>query len=62
MWIGNDMKVYIETLGCQMNRLDSELVVGQLLAAGHEIVDGIDASDVFLINTCSVRAQAENKV
>ncbi|MDP6546551.1 MAG: tRNA (N6-isopentenyl adenosine(37)-C2)-methylthiotransferase MiaB [Phycisphaerae bacterium] len=56
------MNVYLETLGCQMNRLDSELITGQLLAAGYEIVDDLEAADVFLINTCSVRAQAENKV
>ncbi|MBT3200383.1 MAG: tRNA (N6-isopentenyl adenosine(37)-C2)-methylthiotransferase MiaB [Phycisphaerales bacterium] len=56
------MKVYLETLGCQMNRLDSELITGQLLGAGYEIVDAIDTADVFLINTCSVREQAENKV
>ncbi|MBC8218386.1 MAG: tRNA (N6-isopentenyl adenosine(37)-C2)-methylthiotransferase MiaB, partial [Planctomycetes bacterium] len=56
------MNVYIETLGCQMNRLDSELITGQLLAAGYEITDDLEAADVFLINTCSVRAQAENKV
>ena len=56
------MKVYIETLGCQMNRLDSELITGQLLGAGYEIADDLDAADVFLINTCSVREQAENKV
>ncbi len=56
------MKVYLETLGCQMNRLDSELVTGQLLGAGYEIVDELETADVFLINTCSVRQQAENKV
>ena len=58
----NTMNVYIETLGCQMNRLDSELITGRLLAAGYEITDDLEAADVFLINTCSVRAQAENKV
>lgn len=56
------MRIYIETLGCQMNRLDSELVTGQLLGAGYEIVDELETADVFLINTCSVRQQAENKV
>jgi tRNA-2-methylthio-N6-dimethylallyladenosine synthase len=56
------MKIYLETLGCQMNRLDSELITGQLLGAGYEIADTLDDADVFLINTCSVRDQAENKV
>jgi tRNA-2-methylthio-N6-dimethylallyladenosine synthase len=45
-----------------MNVLDSELVCGQLEAAGYEIVDGSDAADVVLLNTCSVRELAEHKV
>jgi len=57
-----DMNVYLETFGCQMNRLDSELIAGRLLAAGYEMTDDAAAADVLLINTCSVRAQAENKV
>jgi len=56
------MKIHLETMGCQMNRLDSELVVGRLLAAGHEMTDHRDDADVVLFNTCSVRDQAENKV
>ncbi|HRX83543.1 MAG TPA: tRNA (N6-isopentenyl adenosine(37)-C2)-methylthiotransferase MiaB [Phycisphaerae bacterium] len=53
--------VYIETLGCQMNVLDSELVLGQLRARNYRLVDRIDAADVVLINTCSVRDHAEQK-
>lgn len=56
------MKVFVRTVGCQMNQLDSELVSDQLHAAGHEIVDNDDIADVVLLNTCSVRAQAENKI
>ena len=56
------MKIYLETLGCQMNRLDSELAVSALRAAGHEMIDDPKAADVVLFNTCSVRKQAENKV
>jgi len=56
------MKVYLETLGCQMNRLDSELVGTHLRAAGHELVDDRKAADVVLYNTCSVRRHAEEKV
>jgi tRNA-2-methylthio-N6-dimethylallyladenosine synthase len=55
------MKVYLETMGCQMNRLDSELVAGALCAAGHEMVDSPAAADVLLYNTCSVRRHAEEK-
>lgn len=56
------MKIYLETLGCQMNRLDSELIVGLLRNAGHEIVQQRRSADVVLYNTCSVRQHAENKV
>ena len=56
------MKIYIETMGCQMNRLDSELVEGDLRRHGHEIVAGRTNADVVIYNTCSVRQQAENKV
>ena len=56
------MKIYLETFGCQMNRLDSELVIGQLAAAGHETVDDESLADAVLMNTCSVREHAESKV
>jgi tRNA-2-methylthio-N6-dimethylallyladenosine synthase len=55
------MKVYLETMGCQMNRLDSELVAGALRAAGHELVDSPARAEVLLYNTCSVRHHAEQK-
>jgi tRNA-2-methylthio-N6-dimethylallyladenosine synthase len=56
------MKIYIETLGCQMNRLDSELVVSLLKAAGHRVVRDRRTADAVLYNTCSVRQHAEDKV
>src|SRR5688500_12487961 len=55
-------KLYLETFGCQMNVLDSELVLGQLRAHGYEPVDERDDADVILYNTCSVREHAEQKV
>jgi tRNA-2-methylthio-N6-dimethylallyladenosine synthase len=55
-------KLYLETFGCQMNVLDSELVLGQLRAHGYESVADRDAADVVLFNTCSVREHAEQKV
>jgi len=54
--------VYLETMGCQMNVLDSELVLGQLRALGFEPTEKMTAADVVLINTCSVRDHAEQKV
>jgi tRNA-2-methylthio-N6-dimethylallyladenosine synthase len=56
------MKVYLETMGCQMNKLDSELVLHRLRAGGHEIVEEAAAADAVLYNTCSVRRHAEEKV
>src|SRR5204863_2658076 len=55
-------KLYLETFGCQMNVLDSELVLGQLRAQGYETVEDRDHADVILYNTCSVREHAEQKV
>ena len=54
--------LYLETLGCQMNALDSELVLGELTARGYGLTDEFDAADVVVINTCSVRQHAEDKV
>jgi len=55
-------KVYIETVGCQMNVLDSELVIGALRRDGYEITDQTADADLLLFNTCSVREHAEEKV
>lgn len=55
-------KLYLETFGCQMNVLDSELVLGQLRAQGYESVQDRESADVILYNTCSVREHAEQKV
>src|SRR5512133_2948575 len=55
-------KLYLETFGCQMNVLDSELVLGQLRAQGYDAVEARDQADVIIYNTCSVREHAEQKV
>lgn len=55
-------RVYLETFGCQMNELDSELVLGQLRALGYSTCDDPAAADAVLYNTCSVREHAEQKV
>ncbi len=55
-------RFHIQTVGCQMNVLDSELVVGRLLEAGYELAETAKAADVILFNTCSVRQHAEDKV
>ena len=55
-------KLYIETVGCQMNMLDSELVVADLRKRGYELVAAPADADAILYNTCSVRAHAEEKI
>jgi tRNA-2-methylthio-N6-dimethylallyladenosine synthase len=53
--------VYIKTYGCQMNERDSEAVAAQLCAKGYTIAPSEQLADVVLLNTCSVRDQAEQK-
>src|SRR5262249_14308669 len=55
-------KLYIETVGCQMNVLDSELVVGTLRRQGYELTPEATEADVIFFNTCSVRQHAEDKI
>ncbi|MFQ5495020.1 MAG: tRNA (N6-isopentenyl adenosine(37)-C2)-methylthiotransferase MiaB [Phycisphaerae bacterium] len=54
--------VFLETMGCQMNVLDSELVLGRLRAMGYRNAGDMHTADVVLFNTCSVRDHAEQKV
>lgn len=56
-------KLYIQTHGCQMNEYDSSRM-GDLLAASHqlELTSNPDEADVLLLNTCSIREKAEEKV
>jgi tRNA-2-methylthio-N6-dimethylallyladenosine synthase len=54
-------KLYIETVGCQMNVLDSELVVAALRQQGYELTGDPHEADTVLFNTCSVRELAEQK-
>ena len=56
------MKVFIHAFGCQMNKLDAELVLSDLLRAGHTRCDTPDDADLILYNTCSVREHAEERV
>lgn len=55
-------KVYIETFGCQMNVADTERAATGLRKAGYEMAESVEAADVVLLNTCSVRERAERKV
>jgi tRNA-2-methylthio-N6-dimethylallyladenosine synthase len=56
------LSVYIETFGCQMNVSDSERVAAKLRAGGFQLEEAADSADVILLNTCSIREKAEQKV
>lgn len=59
----NDNKhLYIETYGCQMNVADSEVVAAIMQTIGYDIADNIDEADAVLLNTCSIRDNAEQKI
>jgi tRNA-2-methylthio-N6-dimethylallyladenosine synthase len=53
---------HVWTLGCQMNRSDSEEMAGRLLLAGLQEAPGLDDADLIVINTCAIREAAEQKV
>ena len=55
-------KVYIETYGCQMNLADTEIVLGILQNNGYSITREAQDADVVLVNTCSIRENAEQRV
>ena len=54
--------LYIETYGCQMNVADSEVVASVMGMAGYSVTDNPDDADAILLNTCSIRDNAEQKI
>lgn len=57
-----DKRLFIETYGCQMNVADSEVVASVMEMAGYSTTDDIDTADAVLLNTCSIRDNAEQKI
>ena len=55
-------KIYIETYGCQMNFSDSEIVASILTESGYEFTEEIKSAGIILVNTCSIREHAEERV
>ncbi len=55
-------KLYIETYGCQMNVADSEVVASVMQTVGYDLTDSLDDADAVLLNTCSIRDNAEQKI
>lgn len=54
--------VYIETFGCQMNKADSENMLGLLEEIGYKKTDDLSTADLKILNTCAIREGAEDKV
>ncbi len=55
-------RVFIETYGCQMNVADSEIIAAQMQLAGYLLTEQLSEADAVLINTCSVRDNAEQRI
>jgi tRNA-2-methylthio-N6-dimethylallyladenosine synthase len=55
-------KLYIQTYGCQMNQYDSDRIAQVMARRGYDQTDRIDTADLIVLNTCSVRDKAEQKV
>lgn len=59
---GVGKKLFVETYGCQMNVGDTEIVISILQQEGYRYTERIEEADVILINTCSVRDNAEQRI
>lgn len=59
---GNTKKLYLESYGCQMNFSDSEIVASILNKEGYDTTDNYQEADLILLNTCAVRAKAEETI
>ncbi len=59
---GAGRKLFIETYGCQMNVGDTEIVVAVMQAEGYIYTEQIEQADVILLNTCSIRENAEQRI
>ena len=60
--MANDKRIFIETYGCQMNVYDSEIVLSILEKEGYTPCRGLEDADLIMVNTCSIRDNAEQRV
>lgn len=62
MNIGKNLKYHILTMGCKLNENDSEKIMGMLETMGYSETKEINEADIYIINTCCVRENAEEKL
>ena len=55
------MKFCVFTLGCKVNRYESDVMIEKLSRCGYEVTDSLEYADAYIINTCSVTAEADKK-
>ena len=55
------MKISVMTLGCKVNKYESDALINELEKRGHEATDQLEFADIFVINTCAVTSEAEKK-
>ena len=55
------MKVCVFTLGCKVNRYESDVIINKLIERGYEVTENLEKADYYVINTCAVTAEAEKK-
>ncbi|UKI51705.1 MAG: tRNA (N(6)-L-threonylcarbamoyladenosine(37)-C(2))-methylthiotransferase MtaB [Clostridium sp.] len=56
------MKVCVFTLGCKVNRYESDVIINKLIERGYEVTENLEKADYYVINTCAVTAEAEKKI
>ena len=55
------MRVYIYTLGCRLNQVESEAIADSFSQAGFEVTDNQEIAEIIIVNTCTVTSKAEQK-
>lgn len=53
------MRIAVETHGCRLNRAETDAIADRLRAAGHELVDGVETAELYLLNSCAITHQAD---
>lgn len=59
--VPGSQKVYVKTFGCQHNQSDGEYMMGQLAMHGYTLVDSLDAAEICVVNSCTVKNPAESR-